>query len=94
MNCPSCSGKFSLIELSNHDSQTSTVRRRRCKHCQFKWWALEIILPADAVGRLNGKPVRRENYQRVRYSAADDNSGVSNRWRTNAFALPKLGNLD
>ena len=52
------------------------------------------MLPSEAIGRLNGEPVRRTNYQRIRYSAANDNSGVSNRWRTNAFALPKLGNLD
>ena len=94
MICPNCGGKYNSIEQTNQDTLDSTVRHRRCKHCQHRWWTLEVVLPSEAIGRLDGEPVRRTNYQRIRYSAGDDNSGVSNRWRRSAFALPKLGNLD
>ena len=82
MLCPACTGKYSRPSKTFRDAPDSFLRFRDCKHCGHRWWTIEVLAPKDAIQWMaRDQPVRRPNYQRIRFSNNESNSGASNRWR-------------
>jgi transcriptional regulator NrdR family protein len=82
MQCPSCGGKYSRTVKAHHDTLDTQLHHRVCKHCNHKWWTVEVSLPFNAVQLLNGEPTRTLLYQELKFTSRSSTSTVaSNRWK-------------
>lgn len=91
MLCPSCYGKYSRSMGVYHDTPETQLHRRICKHCNHKWWSIEVSLPLNAVHLLNGDPTRTLLFEELRFTSKGSTpSGASNRWKN--VQLGNLGN--
>jgi len=58
MNCPNCNSKYSRVMNTRQETVKTIVRQRICKDCAHLFYAVEIVLPCEAV-RWENKSMRR-----------------------------------
>ena len=67
---------------AHHDTTETKLHHRICKHCNHKWWSIEVSLPLNAVHLLNGVPTRTLLFDDLRFTSRDSTPlAVSNRWK-------------
>lgn len=49
MNCPYCKSPQTRTTYTRHDNECRTMRWKKCKKCEHKWFTVEWPLPREAI---------------------------------------------
>ena len=66
MNCPNCDHNKHRCLVVRHDTNETTMRRRRCLNCKHVWFTVEVDIPREAiVWGDKGSISRRPGFRRI-----------------------------
>ena len=68
MNCPNCNSKYSRVMNTRQETVKTIIRQRICKDCAHLFYAVEIVLPYEAVHWENKSMQRVDGFRTIQFS--------------------------